>query len=344
MGPKDIRFQDAPDPKCGPGDVILDVKACAICGTDMRIYNHGHHSVKPGAITGHEIGATILEVGENVEGYEVGQNVIVVTPIGCGRCKYCRKGAHNLCVEFTAIGYEYQGGFAEKTPIPEKAVRQGNLLPMPDGLRFDHATLVEPLSCCVNGQEYLNIQIGDVVVVFGAGPIGAMHVLLAKARGAGKVIWVELLKSKLELATSRIDVDVAIIGEEEDVDARIMEETDGAGADVCITACPAGAAQEQALRLTAKQGRVSLFGGLPKDRSVIKFDSNIVHYKEISVFGAFASHANQYMQAMALIATGAVDAEKLITSRWALNQIPEAIESAGTGKELKMVVEPGRTA
>ncbi len=340
LGPKNMQVQRVPMPKCGPGEILIKVGACAICGTDMRIYTHGQKNVVPPAITGHEIGGTIAAVGAGVDGYKVGQKAVIVTPVGCGHCKFCIRGIHNLCVDFKAIGYDYPGGFAEYVCLNEKAVRQGNVIVMADHVPFDEASLVEPLSCVINGQEYLNIGIGDTVTVIGAGPIGLMHLELARASGATRLILIEWSKPRLEVAREKFQADAYICSADEDPIKRVIETTDGVGTDVVVVACGVNLCQEQAIAMTAKMGRVSYFAGLPKDKPTITFDANTMHYKEISVFGAFASHASQYVQALALVAARKVDARKFITKHFSLENMVEGIVGYKAGTDHKMVVVP----
>ncbi len=340
LGPENVEIRDVPKPECGPNEVLIKVGACAICGTDVRIFYKGQKNVVPPAITGHEIAATIEKVGKNVSGYAEGQKAIIVTPVGCGRCKFCRASLHNLCVDFKAIGYDFSGGFAEYVLINAAAVQQGNVIVAPDTLNFDEGSLVEPLSCCINGAEYLNITLGDTAVVIGAGPIGCMHAQLAKTYGATKVIMIDTVEERVQLAEKTTDSDVFINAAKVDPVRAVMDETGGEGADVIITACSAGPAQQQALQMAAKRGRISFFAGLPKDKPTIEFDSNLLHYREISVFGAFASHATDYVRAMTLIASRKIDARKLITKRIPLDDIVSGYESSRAGHGLKVVVEP----
>lgn len=340
MGPEQLVIEDVEEPRCGPGEVKLKVGACAICGTDVRIFFHGQKNVRPPAIVGHEIAGTIVEIGDGVQGLRVGQKACVITPVGCGRCRYCRAGRHNLCVDFRAIGYDFPGGFAQYVTLNAAAVAQGNVLPIPDHVPFDEAALVEPLSCVINGQSFLKIGIGDSVVIIGAGPIGCMHLELAKSQGATKTVVVDVAQSKLDLVRERFQADLFIDASREDPIQRVMKETNGVGADVAIVACSAHAAQQQAIAMVAKLGRVSLFAGLPKDRPTIQFDSNAVHYREISVFGAYASHATEYLSALALVASRRVDARKLISSRVPLEGLADAIRTIAQGNSLKIVVEP----
>ncbi|HOX37082.1 MAG TPA: alcohol dehydrogenase catalytic domain-containing protein [Candidatus Brocadiia bacterium] len=340
-GIRNVVVKEVPTPKCGPREILLKVLGCAVCGTDVRIYHYGHATVTPPAITGHEIAGEIAEVGSEVSGYKVGQRCIVVTPVGCGVCKYCREARPNICATFKAIGYHFPGGFAQYCLINERAVAQGNIIIAPDGMDPDLMSIVEPFSCVINGQEYLDVQLGETVVVIGAGPIGSMHVELAKARGAGKVVLMDVSDSRLDLAKKQgLRADLIFNNMKEDPVKRIMAETDGLGAEVVIVACGVHAAMQQAVLMTAKRGRVSFFAGLPKDKPTLDIDANALHYREISVYGAFASCPRQYVQALQTIAAGAINAAGIVTARFPLDRMVAAYEAAQTGENLKVVVQP----
>jgi L-iditol 2-dehydrogenase len=338
LGPERMEVREVPKPTCGEGEVLLKVKACAICGTDGRIYFHGQRNVVPPAIIGHEIAGIIAEVGDGVEGHSVGDRVTVVTSIGCGECRYCRKELIHMCPDATHIGYEHPGGFAEYVVVPAEAVRQDAVIELPEGMPFEEAAMVEPLSCCINGQEYLHIEPGDTVVVIGAGPIGCMHLMLAKAAGAGKAIIVDIDEKRLRMA-ERFEPERIVDGRDGSSVEGIMEETGGLGAEVVIVACGSHQGQMDALRMAAKMGRVSYFAGLPKDKPTITFDSNLVHYREISVFGAFASYRAQFVKALELIRDGRIDAAKVITHRFPLEGIVEGILTTKRGEGLKSVID-----
>jgi L-iditol 2-dehydrogenase len=343
LGPGRIDVQEVPTPQCHEGEVLLKIDACAVCGTDLRIYQHGHHAVTPPHITGHEVSATVAEVGKGVMACQVGDRVTVVTEIGCGQCDWCRRGRQNMCPDvsqnLSAIGYRYPGAFAEYMVMPAEGVRQGNILKVSSELPAEQVCLVEPLSCVINGQSYLKIVPGETVLVIGSGPIGCMHVAMAKVQGAAKVILADISQSRLRLAEG-VSPEVTVNSAEEDLVQRVMDETKGKGADVVIVACSVPAAQEQALKLVGIQGRISFFGGLPKNKAVIGFDSNVVHYKEVSVFGAFASYSYQYLQALALLESGKVQASRFITHRFPLSDIVQGFETAIRGDALKVVIQP----
>jgi len=338
-GPKVMEVEEVELSPCKGSEVLLKVEACAICGTDLRIFNHGHKSVKPPQTIGHEIAGTVVEVGPDASKDYLGQRVTVVTVVGCGRCIFCRKAIHNLCVDLKAIGYFYPGGFAEYVKIPSEAVRQGNLLPIPAELDAAEATLVEPLSCVINGQEYLDIKPGETVLVIGAGPIGSMHGRLAQIKGASRVIVADVSEKRLNLAEG-FGFSRLINPQKENLLDEVMQITDGFGAEVVIVACSSKQAQQDSLAMVSRQGRISFFGGLPKDDPVIAFDSNILHYKEVSLYGAFASHASQYVQALSLITSRQFDASRFITQRFPLERIVEGIETVQRAEGLKSVILP----
>ncbi len=343
MGPGEMVVGEADKPVAAPGEVVLKVNACTICGTDLRIYKHGHAKITPPHITGHEISGAIEQVGSGVVGLKEGQRVIIVTEVGCGHCEFCQRGKQNLCARVSqdlyAIGYRYPGGFAEYMPMAAEAVAQGCVLPIPDSLSTEEACLVEPLSCVINGQEYLNITIGDTVAVFGAGPIGSFHMALARAQGASRIFLIEPSKERQEIA-KRFNPDHIIDPADGDPVEQVLALTDGKGVSVGITACSVGVAQEQAVAMAAIQGRISFFGGLPKDRPTINMNSNTVHYKELSIHGSFASSAYQYSQAMNLLNTGQVDGKKFITHHFPLEKVVEGLETSMSGAALKVAVLP----
>lgn len=338
-GIEKITVKDIPKPLYNDGQALLRVKACAICGTDIRTFHHGKVNVKPPQVIGHEISGIIEEVGKDVRGFKPGDKVIVAAVVSCGSCYFCMKGLQNLCESFKAIGYEYAGGFAEYMMIPERMLIDGSVNKMPENLTFDEACLAEPFACAMNSQELSKIGLGDNVVVVGAGPVGCMHIALAKALGASKVMLVELSKSRLEMAR-KFPADVFINPPAEDAITRVLEETNGRGADVIIVAAPSGRAQEDALKMAAFRARICLFGGLPKDKPFISLDSNLVHYKELFIHGSSGSLPKHNKIALDLFATGRVNAKDIITHRLTLDKILEGIKIVESGAGLKVVVNP----
>jgi len=339
-GIEDIRIEEVEEPICEENEIKIQVYYCAICGTDVRIFFSGHKKVIPPAIIGHEITGKVVEIGKNIDYPEikVEDRVTVVTSIGCGKCKMCKKGYYNLCPDTKAIGYYYQGGYAEYLIVPEMAVKQKAVLKLPQNVSLLEGSLIEPLSCCINGQKYLNIGKGDNVVIFGGGPIGFMHAVLSKVKGAEKVIIVDPAYQRIKKFGENFPGLILLDGKE-NYKEEIMKLTNNFGPDVIITACPAKQAQMEGITLLGSKGRISFFGGLPKDNSSITIDSNIIHYKELSIFGSFASNRDEFLKATEFISEGKVEPEKFITEVLPLEKITEGIKKVKSGEVLKCVVE-----
>jgi L-iditol 2-dehydrogenase len=338
--PGDVRLEEAPEPSPGPGDVKIRVRNCSTCGTDVKISRFGHHHIVPPRVMGHEIAGEVVEVGSAVSGWQAGDRVQVIAAIPCGQCAECRRGRMTVCPNQESMGYHYDGGFAEFMVVPAKVLAVDGLTRIPDGLGFAEASVTEPLACVLNGQNLARVGAGDDVVVIGSGPIGCLHVRLARARGAARVFLVELNRQRLDLAADLVHPDAAICAEEVDVVDAIMKVTDGRGADVVITAAASGKAQEQAITMAARQGRISFFGGLPKDKPIIECDSNLVHYRELTIVGANGSSPAHNKEALSLIASGAVPVTDLITHRLPLDSAIEALDIVARGEAIKVTIEP----
>jgi L-iditol 2-dehydrogenase len=337
--PQDVRVEDAPEPTAGPGDLVIRVRNCSICGTDAKIYRSGHPNLSPPRVLGHEVAGEVVEIGEGATGWSVGDRVQVIAAIPDGECYECRHGWMTVCPNQETIGYQYDGGFAELMRVPAKVLAVDGVNQIPDGLSFAEASVAEPLACVINGQEHARVGDGDTVVVVGAGPIGCMHVRLARARGAARVFLIELSQQRLEMATSLVAPDEAIGADATDTVEAVRKLTDGRGADVIIVAAASGRAQEDGLLMAARRGRVSFFGGLPKDKPTITCDSNIVHYREVSIVGANGSSPDHDKQALELIASGDVPVADLITHRLPLEQTIEGIRTVTRGEAIKATIE-----
>jgi L-iditol 2-dehydrogenase len=340
-GPQDLRVEEVPVPEIGAGELLLSVRSASICGTDLRIY-HGNHRKYPAGtvrIPGHVVVGEIASVGTGVSDYTVGQRVFVAPNMGCGHCRQCVSGNNNRCANYDAIGVTIDGGFAEFMRIPAAAVQQGNVMPVAQDVDPAVAALIEPFACVLRGQSVLGIHPGDVVLVIGAGPIGIMHTKLARLSGAARVI---VSENSPERATQagRLGADRVVNPTQEDLAAALASDTGGEGADVVIVAAPAHAAQEDALHLAAIGGRINFFGGLPKDRPTINFDSNLVHYKELIVTATTACSTGDCRRAAQIVNSGRIDLSDLVSQRFALAQAVLAFAAAENRKFLKVVLEP----
>lgn len=332
-GVEDIRIEEVSKPVINKNEILLRVSNSLICGTDVRMYNNGYNDVDENnpLILGHEFSGVIAEVGSNVSGYSEGMRVAVAPNMGCGICNMCVSGNTHLCADYKALGINLSGGFAEYVKIPEAAVRQGNIVELKDSVRFAEAALVEPLSCVYNAFERSSIVPGDTVLVIGAGPIGIMHAKLAKMAAASQVIMNDLNEERLEYCR-QIDTDLKVI--QGNPKERVMEMTNGKGVDVCITACPATAAQQLSLELMAVNGRVIFFGGVPAGKEV-NLNTNLIHYKQLLVTGTTRASLSQYRKSMDLVSGGLIDILNMVSANYSIDDFEKALVAAAEGKGLR---------
>jgi len=326
-GKEDIRIEEVPTPTINEDEILLRVKAASICGTDLRMYKNGLDGIDENnpRILCHEFAGTIEEIGARVEGYHVGQRVAVAPNIGCGICDLCVSGKSQHCSKLVALGIHLDGGFAEYVKIPATAIRLGNVTPLADNVSYEAAAQNEAFSCVYCAFERYDVNPGETIVIIGAGAIGLMHAKLAKMAGAAKIIMSDLSEERLGEITA---IEPSIIAVKDNLQARVMEETNGAGADVVITACSAAAAQQAAFDLAGLDGRVNFFGGLPKGKSAVELDTNIIHYKQLAVTGTTRSSHDHYRKTLHFIATGLVDVDQLVTHRFPLKDIEAAFANA----------------
>lgn len=289
-------------------------------------------------IPGHEVVGTIERLGADLTGYTMGQRVFVAPNMGCGHCRQCISGNNNVCADYQAIGVTLDGAFAEYMRVPAAAVRQGCVMPIAGSVDSAIATLIEPFACVLRGQRPLAIKPGETVLVIGAGPIGIMHLKLALLSGAGKVLVSEMAAERQEQA-KRAGAERVIQPGVEDLAAAVAEETRGQGVDVVVVAAPAHAAQEQALALAGIGGRINFFGGLPKDRPTINFNSNLVHYKELIVTATTACSTQDCWQAAEIVNSGKIDLREVVSQRFPLTETLAGFVAAEDRKSLKVVIE-----
>ena len=334
--PNQVSVETIPDPEAGPGEIVLRVGAAAICGTDMRIYRgRKTKGVRYPSVIGHEFAGEVVAVGAGIANFAVGDTVGVDPVIPCGRCAYCLTGRENVCANRQAMGYEFDGAFAELIRIPAIGLQRGNVFKLPAGVDLAHAALAEPLACVMNGQENMGVGMNEVVVVLGAGPIGLMHLKLANLAGARKVIVSEPNPGRRARAATqgaRVVDPTA-----EDLDAVVRSETEGLGADAVILAIGAPQIVNQALGLARKGGRINLFAGFSKG-DMPPIDVNLIHYNELVITGASALQRRHYQAALGLIASGRLDVSDLVSHRIALDDFETAMAIAESGEGVKVVV------
>jgi L-iditol 2-dehydrogenase len=341
-GPGDLRVEERPVPRIGSDEVLLRVSACGICGTDQRIVAGGHRYYPPGTVRvpGHEVVGEIVEAGASVSGALPAGLVFVAPNMGCGRCEQCLAGQNNLCSDFQAIGITADGGFAELLRVPARAVEQGNVIPVAGEIDPAAATLIEPLACVMRGQDPLEIGPDDTVLVIGAGPIGLLHAALARQKGAHRTVVADRWPSRLAQA-QRLGANTTVDVGRRDLADAVQAETGGRGCDVIIVAAPSHEAIAQSVQLAAVRGRISWFAGLPKGRSRVEIDANLLHYRELTVTGTTACSTADCRRAADLVNSGELDVAALVTRRLPLDQAPAAFGAEKDRSVLKTVLVPG---
>jgi L-iditol 2-dehydrogenase len=328
-GPDALAVEQRPTPEPGPGEVLVRVEACGICGTDLRIASGAHRAYPEGTVRvpGHEIAGVVEAAGAQAAVSE-GERVFVAPNVGCGSCDQCRAGRVNLCRTPQALGITRDGALATHLLAGADVVAQGNLLPLPNGADPAAVAVAEPLACVLRGQRPCRIAEGDDVLIVGAGPIGLLHLLAARTRAPRSVVVSEPSPDRRRRAAER-GADRAVP----------PEELDGTF-DVVIVAAPAGTAQAVALERAAPGGRVNFFAGLPRDGSRVELDTNLIHYKELLVTGTTACTTEDCREALDLVLSGAVDTGALVTERRPLSDALAAFAAARSGEQLKVVIEP----
>lgn len=337
-GPGDLRIEDVPEQQPGPGEIAVEVRAAATCGTDLKSYRRGHPKLFPTlpARFGHEFAGVVTAVGNGVTAFEVGARVVAANTAPCGHCWACTLGRQSLCENLEFLN----GAFAEQVVVP-RAIVERNTYVIPDSLPFASAAPLEPLATVVHGMAESGIGLGDTVVVHGAGPIGLMFVRLATLRGAD-VVAVDLSPWRLTQAERAGAVQTSDISglDPGAVVARVKAATPGGrGADVGIEAVGLPAVWEQTVRTLRPGGTAVLFGGTPRG-ATFAVDSSAMHYDEYTLKGVFHHTPRHVKTAVGLLISGKVDGELLITESRPLEALVDSLEDMAAGRGSKYVLVP----
>jgi L-iditol 2-dehydrogenase len=330
--------KDVSDPKTDKGGVVLRVKTCAICNSDLRLFHYGHNRMNLPQILGHELCGVIEQIIGQIDGFSIGDRVQVTPKIPCKSCYYCKRGSYLACPQGESFGYQLPGGFAEYMAVPKLGIDFGVMNHVDDKLSDNEAAMAEPLACCLRAQQLTPVKPGDTVIVIGGGPIGILHCRVAKAIGA-RVILIEHDQKRLN-NVDLSSIDINIEAPDSDLPPQIMELTENEGADVVIVACSSTKAQMHALELVNNGGRINYFGGLGPDHREISIDSDIIHYREITVTGTHGSLPQNNQLALDLITTGIVKVDDLVSHTYLLNEIVEAFAFAQSKQGMHVAVIP----
>ena len=322
-GPKSFQIKDLPID--GDAKVLLKTLSCAVCGYDVRVYNEGHRKVRPPIVLGHEICARTLNPLKLPDETIIPENTrVIVSPlIPCLNCYYCSIGHFNSCNSLSEIGSSVNGGFADYINIPQNNLLINGIIPITNNISNEEASLIEPLSCCLNAHFNFNIQTQDeYVIIIGDGPIGLIHLQISKLYNA-KTIVIGKIPSRLKEAKSS-GADMVLLNNNPDETIKtVLEYTSRKGGKLVVVATSNPDAVDLALKVAGKNSVVNLFAGMPKNK-ILEIDPNLLHYNQVCLSGSFSSTPKVMKRATEMVHEKKIDLKRLITHRFSIDEIDKA--------------------
>lgn len=332
---RDVRLEEVPKPKIGPGEFLMKVMACGICGSDVLEWYRVKSAPR---VLGHEATGEIVEVGKGVRRYKVGDRVFVSHHVPCGVCRYCKRGHETACEMLHTTNYD-PGGFAEYIRVPKINVERGVYL-LPKGISFEEGVFIEPLACVVRGQRLAGVEKGDTVLIIGSGVSGILHIQLARMKGAGRIIATDVNEYRLK-AAEKFGADAAI-NAKENVPEKLRQLNDVRPADVVIVCAGVPSASEQALQCVDRGGSV-LFFAVPGPGTDIKVPFTELWRNEISMMTSYGAAPGDLKEALKLLSGQRMNVRDMITHRLGLAEAGLGFRLVAEAKEsLKVIIEPQR--
>ena len=329
----DVRLEEMPTPEIGPGELLVRVEACGICGSDTVEW---YRVRRAPLVLGHEIAGQVAAVGEGVTQYKVGDRVFVYHHVPCNTCHICLSGHYTTCDTFRTTHF-YPGGFAEYVRVPVLNTDRGVYL-LPDHVSYEEGSFVEPLACVVRGARLARLQPGQTVLVLGSGITGLLHIQLARALGAGRIIATDVSDYRME-AARRFGAD-HVFHAREDMPARVRQVNDGRLADLVIACAGALPALEQAVSCVERGGTV-LFFALTAEGVKFPISINDLLLDEITLLGSYSGSRQDATVALQLIANGSLKVRDMITHRFGLAEAQRGFELVAAAQEsIKVIIEP----
>jgi len=324
--PHEYGVVELPDPHAGPGEVVVKVGACGICGTDVHVIEGDFPPTVYPIVIGHEFGGEVVEVGAGVSGVRVGDRVGVDPTLNCGACHFCQRGMGNLCENWNGIGVaRTHGGFAEYVVLPARTI-----YPLPEGMTDAEAALIEPVSCVVRGFHRLAPQVGETCLVFGAGPMGLLNAQVARFNGASRVAIVDINEARLERAKRDFGFDTVATSLDE------LRDAFPRGFDNVIEATGVTRVAEMAIDGVKRRGKLLLFGVCPPGEKA-SYDAFRIYNEELTIMGTMAV-LNSYGPAIDILAAGAIDAGKMVSHTFPLDRFGDALAVVRSGQGMKVQV------
>ena len=333
---QDVRVEEMAVPNIGPGEVLVQVEASGLCGSDVMEW---YRIQRAPVVLGHEVAGMVAQVGPGVERYREGDRVVVTHHVPCNACRYCLSGHHTVCDTLRETNFD-PGGFSEFLRVPEINVDRG-LFPIPAQVSFEDASFTEPLACVYRGQRRANLQPGQSVLVLGSGLAGLLHINLARALGAGRIVATDMVEYRLD-AARRLGADFAFSATE-DVPARLREVNDGRLADLVIVSTGAPPALNQALQSVDRGGTVLFFAPTEPGVAVSVPVNEVFFRNDATLTTTYAGAPADLTTAMEMITAGRVQVGNMISHRLGLDQAALGFQlTAQAGESLKVILEPQR--
>jgi L-iditol 2-dehydrogenase len=329
--PENMIVENMPIPKIGPHEILVEMKACGVCGSDLMEW---YLKTRAPLVLGHEPAGVVAKVGNRVQDFEAGDRVFAHHHVACLTCYYCRHGAYTLCDQFAETHLE-PGGFAEYFKVPAPNL-QKDTLRLPHEVSFEEATLIEPVGCCLRALSKCNVQLSDSAVVLGAGPSGIIMAMLLRIHGASPVIAVDFIEYRLE-AAKRLGADLTVNPETESLIDIVKEATDGRGADTVIVTAPNINAYLVGMQLCRKGGTLCVFAPTQPEE-FMRLSPGSLFFSEVKLVSSYSTSHIETRTALSLLQTGRIDARELITHRFPLENTAQAFEMAARNKECVKVV------
>lgn len=329
---QDVRLEEMPVPEIGEDEVLLEMKACGICGSDLMDW---YLKRRAPIVLGHEPAGIIVKAGSKVRGFSVGNRVFVHHHVACLICHYCIHGDYTLCKQFHRTQID-PGGLAEYFRVPAKNL-QIDTLKIPETLSFEEATLIEPVGCCIRALRKTGIQAGDTIAIIGAGTTGIIHAALSKGFGAAKTIVSDLIEYRLEMA-KKFGGDITVNPESEDLEVVVKAETDGNGVDLVIVTAPSIKAYKAGLNICRKGGKLCVFAPT-RPGKYLQISPKEFFFSEIQIIPSYSTSHLETRMALEFIKSGRLKVKELITHRFELVDVAKAFKTALENKEsLKVIV------
>ncbi|MEM3578613.1 MAG: zinc-dependent dehydrogenase [Candidatus Bathyarchaeia archaeon] len=331
-GQKDMRVEEVPIPKIGRDEVLVEMKACGICGSDLMSW---YLKNRAPLVLGHEPSGIIAEKGEDVEGFDVGDRVFVHHHVACLKCHHCQRGDFTLCEQFHKTNI-FPGGFTEYFKVSAPNLKL-DTLKIPENISFEEATLIEPVGCCIRALKKCGIRNGDFVAIIGAGTTGVIHIALSKIFGAEKVIVSDLVEHRLEYA-EKFGADVVVNPEKTSLANIVAAETSGRGVDLAVITAPSLEAYKAGIGILRKGGKLCVFAPTSPGE-FLELSPKQLFFNELQIIPSYSTSHIETREALELIRTRKIKAKDLITHRFALEEVAKAFKTALEDKRsLKVVV------